>query len=86
MSLGPIPWRDIIAYADFHEVDPELFPTFKAVINAMDATYLTFHAKQHKAGNGDTKPEKPPETLAPGERVTEVAPRPRSRPQYNRGR
>jgi hypothetical protein len=74
MSYGPIPWRDMVAYATFHEIDSELFPIFKTVMRAMDAKFLEFSAKQVKGSGRDNTPEKPKDTRAPGERVSEVAP------------
>jgi hypothetical protein len=87
MSLGAIPWRDIMLYAEFHEIDDQLFPIFKAVITAMDATFLRFHDKAQKDAPAPKQPASDG-LLAAGERSVErpgeVGPRRQAR--YNRGR
>jgi hypothetical protein len=47
MVPGPIPWRDIVQYASFHEIDEDMFPTFLAVIRSMDAAYIRWVADKH---------------------------------------
>jgi len=50
MSLGPIPWRDIVYYARYFELDEDLLPLFVRVIRAMDSVYLEWKRKQAKSG------------------------------------
>lgn len=49
-SLGPIPWRDIIYYADFAVLDEDLLPVFVQSIRAMDAVYLEYVKKKTPEG------------------------------------
>jgi hypothetical protein len=83
MSLGAIPWRDIVAYAQFHEIDDHLFPIFKAVITAMDATFLKFHDKASK-DRAKEPARKPVDKTIGASDAGEVGPRRRSR-KYQRG-
>jgi hypothetical protein len=46
--VNPIPWRDIVLYADVHELDPDVFQVFRAVIREMDAGFLSFHQTERK--------------------------------------
>jgi len=38
--VGPIHWRDIVAYAELHDLSPEMYYIFRHVIREMDAGYL----------------------------------------------
>lgn len=49
-SLGPIPWRDIIYYADFAVLDEDLLPVFVQSIRAMDTVYLEYVKKKTPEG------------------------------------
>lgn len=40
MAVGPIPWRDAVAYADRAGLDEEAAEVFVEVISALDADYL----------------------------------------------
>jgi len=40
MSLGPIPWRDIVAYSEYHELERGMSDFFVRVIRQMDMVYL----------------------------------------------
>lgn len=83
MSHGYIPWRDILEYAAFHEIDDEMFPTFNFVIREMDHAFLAWHAKQKPAGKQETAPvDEDTEKVAD---KGEVAPR-RSRRDYGRAK
>lgn len=39
-AVGPIPWRDIVLYAQVHKLADDFFPIFHRVISEMDAGYL----------------------------------------------
>ena len=56
--LGAIPWRDIVAFADLHDMDPEMFALFQHVIMAMDGAYLAKQAEaaKNKKPSGDDPP------------------------------
>lgn len=48
-STGPIPWRDIVAYAERAGLDEDMERIFSAVIKEMDAGYLDWiREKQEK--------------------------------------
>lgn len=49
-SIGPIPWKDIILYAQFAELDSDVLSIFVPVIRAMDNEYLKWVGK--KTSNG----------------------------------
>jgi len=50
MSAGPIPWRDIINFAHYMELDEDFIDPFLRIIRAMDDAYLEWVKK--KADNG----------------------------------
>ena len=45
MAPGPIPWRDIVAYADRIGLDQGEAEAFSTVIMTMDAAWRGFHAE-----------------------------------------
>ena len=47
-GVGPIPWRDIILYAEFAELDYELLSGFVQIIRALDTVYMGWHNKKTK--------------------------------------
>jgi len=48
MSYGPIPWRDIVMYADREGLDSDLVQLFVYVIRSMDGEYLRLADKKKK--------------------------------------
>lgn len=40
MEPGPIPWSSILEYGRFHELEPDVFVLFKAVVRQMDKAFL----------------------------------------------
>lgn len=55
MGFGPIPWRDIILYAERCGLESDVQDMFVDVIRAMDAAWLEWQAQQHR-----TPPNKEP--------------------------
>lgn len=55
MALGPIPWRDIVLYAQFVGLEYDLVTVFVGVIRSMDRAYLEW-ADKKKSSN--PKPSK----------------------------
>lgn len=53
-GVHPIPWRDIVAYADVSGLDPDNYQTLRQVIRAMDAAFRGWHKAEADA-------KKPPE-------------------------
>jgi len=50
-TLGPIPWRDLVFYAQYAGLEEDLFPVFVLTLRAMDAVYLE-HSKKRLASEG----------------------------------
>lgn len=50
MTVGPIPWRDIIYYAQFAQLDDDLLSVFVRALRAMDAVYLEYVKKKTPKG------------------------------------
>ena len=50
-ALGPIPWRDIIFYAHYAELEADLLPVFVLALRAMDAAYLEYAKRKTPEGN-----------------------------------
>lgn len=48
MGFGPIPWRDIILYADRAGLEPDVHDMFVSVIRAMDNAWLQWQGEQQK--------------------------------------
>jgi len=46
MGLGPIPWKDILEYAQYKELDCDLVDMFFLTIRAMDRVYLDWSDKR----------------------------------------
>lgn len=51
MSLGPIPWRDMLLYAQYHCLDSFTIDLFISIIKAMDTFYLDWHRKEQERNN-----------------------------------
>jgi len=49
---GPIPWRDIIQYGEFHGLEWDVLKMFIQVIMAMDKAYLEWEAKRKPTSDG----------------------------------
>lgn len=49
MGIGPIPWRDIVAYARQARLAEDVASVFVYVIRQLDAEYLSWHREQMKA-------------------------------------
>ncbi len=45
MGIGPIPWDAIVAYGQFHQLEPEVLDDFIQIVFALDAHYLE-HRRQ----------------------------------------
>ena len=50
LAQGPIPWRDIIYYAEYAGLDMDLLPLFVRVLRAMDTVYLQYINKRAPKG------------------------------------
>lgn len=44
--MNPIPWRDIVFYAEVKDLAPDVFLGFHQVIREMDQGYMHFVAKE----------------------------------------
>lgn len=40
MSRGPIPWKDIILYAEYSQLEYDLIEPFVLIIRTMDSAYI----------------------------------------------
>ena len=49
MSVGPIPWRDIINFAEWVELEKGLIPMFVLTIRVMDNVYLKWLDKKRES-------------------------------------
>ena len=58
-GIHPIAWRDIVAYADVHDLDSDNYQTLRQVIREMDAAYRKWQAAERERKN---KPPLKPET------------------------
>lgn len=57
MDLGPIPWRDVVAYADRLGLDSDMVRVFCKVIRALDAAFLEWNASKTEVVRSDaTRP------------------------------
>lgn len=52
LSLGPIPWRDIIDYARYHGLDRLMTDFFLRVMRGMDTVYLKWQRGKKPKDNG----------------------------------
>lgn len=62
MSAGPIPWRDIVAFAMHRNYDPERTDALVTVVRAMDDVFLDYQeqrSKEAEKGGAAPKPEAP---------------------------
>lgn len=48
MGFGPIPWRDIILYADRKGLEPDVHELFVTVIRAMDDAWLNWQGEEQR--------------------------------------
>jgi hypothetical protein len=55
MSIGPIPWRDVVSYAEYVELEHDLISVFVRAIRALDNIYLVWVEKK----SGSKKDKKP---------------------------
>lgn len=53
--MNPIPWRDIVFYAEVKDLAPDVFHTFRQVIREMDQGYIDFAAKEMERKRKDRK-------------------------------
>lgn len=60
---GPIPWKDIVSYADRAGLDEDLVPGFVTIIRALDNAWLGWEAK--KKEKPEEKPERRPAKKRP---------------------
>lgn len=49
-GVGPIPWRDIIFFAEYARLDETMLPIFVRIIRAMDRVYLEWSDKKKPHG------------------------------------
>ena len=49
-TLGPIPWRDIIFYAQYAGLEEDLLPVFVRSLRAMDTVYMEYIDKKTPGG------------------------------------
>ena len=47
-AIGPIPWRDMVAYADYVGLAPDVTAAFIVIIREMDAGYLEWQNKEQE--------------------------------------
>lgn len=55
MGIGPIPWRDMVHYALFHELEDDVARAFVQVIREMDAVYLAWEAEEAERKRTESK-------------------------------
>lgn len=58
MGLCPIPWRDIVHYAEFYELDCDIVEAFIDIIRDMDGAYMEW--QNDEAERKKPKPKPPP--------------------------
>lgn len=46
LSMGPIPWRDVVSYAQYTELEPDVTEAFVEIIRTMDRAYLKWCEKK----------------------------------------
>lgn len=51
MSLGPIPWIDVVYYAERFQLDHDLIEPFIYIIRAMDVAYQDWINKEQEKLN-----------------------------------
>lgn len=47
-AMGPIPWRDILTYAQFSGLENDLIDPFIQIIREMDSGYLKWQIEKQK--------------------------------------
>lgn len=47
-AIGPIPWRDIVHYADWVGLETDVAAAFVVVIRAMDSGFLEWQEKEQE--------------------------------------
>lgn len=52
--MGPIPWRDIVSYAEHGGFDEDMTLIMVQVITEMDAAYLAWQAEEARRNNAAT--------------------------------
>jgi hypothetical protein len=52
MGIGSIPWRDIVFYADYMRLEPDIKQVFVPTIRAMDAVFLEHMDKKQQTSSG----------------------------------
>lgn len=48
MGMGPIPWRDIISYAHFYQLDEDIVEAFVDIIREMDDAFLKWQSDEQE--------------------------------------
>ena len=56
MAAGPIPWRDIVAYADRFRLDHGETEALVSIVLEMDRAWLAHHAERESRGAAPDKP------------------------------
>ena len=54
-GIGPIPWRDIVAYADYAGMDSELVDGFVMIIRRIDAAFMKWSEQEQERNRDRTK-------------------------------
>lgn len=55
-SVGPIPWRDMVLYAEYAGLDSENTQLFATVLRELDEVYLSWSRDEVKRKTEITKP------------------------------
>lgn len=71
LGIGPIPWRDIVAYGQLHGYDGDDLLDFIQVIREIDAGFREFFAEREKKQREvpEKKPGQPSPPIRKGRRL-----------------
>lgn len=58
MSLGPIPWSKIVAYAGHYGLDEDVTEAFVDIIRTIDVRYMEHNAAEDKKMSDANKTKK----------------------------
>lgn len=58
MSIGPIPWHDIIKYATWYGLARDVTEAFVDIIREMDRAYIEYQVAAQKRAADANKPSK----------------------------
>lgn len=57
MSLGPIPWSEVIRYAGWYKLDRDVTEALVDIIREMDNGYMDYNTKEQERINNLNKPK-----------------------------